>query len=112
MLLSIVPLASCGGPRRTHASRRLKRRASPAATGAAVTPLSASTPGTEVALPGASTDAKERDAENADPALLTAVRAARQDGFDRVVFEFKNAVPGTASAMSSAQSPRTDPGVR
>ena len=29
-------------------------------------------------------------------ALLTAVRAARHEGFDRVVFEFSNAVPGYA----------------
>ena len=28
--------------------------------------------------------------------LLTAVRAARQDGFDRIVFEFEDAVPGYA----------------
>src|SRR5438309_5578293 len=27
-------------------------------------------------------------------ALLTAVRVARQEGFDRVVFEFENALPG------------------
>lgn len=93
MLLSIVPLASCGAEEDARVPQA-QAEASPAVTGAAVTPLSASTPGTEVALPGASTEAKERDAENADPALLTAVRAARQDGFDRVVFEFKNAVPG------------------
>lgn len=45
-------------------------------------------------LDGASTDTVSSEAKNTDVALLTAVRAARQEGFDRVVFEFRNAVPG------------------
>ena len=34
------------------------------------------------------------EATNRDTALLTDVRAARHEGYDRVVFEFRNAVPG------------------
>jgi hypothetical protein len=33
-------------------------------------------------------------AEDGETALLTAVRAARHPGYDRVVFEFRNRVPG------------------
>jgi len=33
-------------------------------------------------------------AKNTETALLTGVRAARHEGFDRVVFEFRNDLPG------------------
>jgi hypothetical protein len=36
----------------------------------------------------------EKDAGGASPALLQEVRAARNEGFDRVVFEFEGDVPG------------------
>jgi len=45
-------------------------------------------------MPGASTAPVSRAATNESTALMTAVRAARQEGYDRVVFEFRNAVPG------------------
>jgi hypothetical protein len=45
-------------------------------------------------LTGASTDPAHADATNEQTALLTAVRAARHEGYDRVVFEFRNALPG------------------
>lgn len=45
-------------------------------------------------LEGASDQPAVMAAENTEIALLTAVRAARHEGFDRVVFEFENAVPG------------------
>jgi hypothetical protein len=45
-------------------------------------------------LDGASTDTVVADSAIAETALLTDVRAASQDGFDRVVFEFANGVPG------------------
>lgn len=43
---------------------------------------------------GASNETVVVPATIAETALLTDVRAARQEGYDRVVFEFANAVPG------------------
>lgn len=45
-------------------------------------------------LTGATTATKSVAATNTETALLTAVRAARQEGYDRVVFEFRNVLPG------------------
>ncbi len=45
-------------------------------------------------LAGASTDEVSAEPAGSEIALLTAVRAAEQEGFERVVFEFANAVPG------------------
>ena len=45
-------------------------------------------------LEGASTDTVVVSGAIAETALLTDVRSARQEGYDRVVFEFENGVPG------------------
>ncbi len=45
-------------------------------------------------LPGAGTTPVVVHATNTRTALLTAVRAARHEGFDRVVFQFSNVLPG------------------
>ena len=45
-------------------------------------------------MPGASTAPIVAKAKNTRTALLTDVRAARHEGYDRVVFAFKNALPG------------------
>jgi hypothetical protein len=45
-------------------------------------------------MPGGSTRPKEAKAINAETALLTDVRVGRHPGFERVVFEFRNTVPG------------------
>lgn len=45
-------------------------------------------------MPGANTDPKSARATNSQTALLTGVRAARHEGFDRIVFEFQNTLPG------------------
>lgn len=45
-------------------------------------------------LAGASARPVHVTATNTQIALLTAVRASRHEGFDRVVFEFRNALPG------------------
>jgi hypothetical protein len=76
-------LAGCG----SHDDER------PATTGA--TPaVPTETSGGIDTMPNASTVPVTMPAANTDTALLTAVRAARHEGFDRVVFEFRNAVPG------------------
>ena len=45
-------------------------------------------------MEGADTSPKSGAAATAGTALLSAVRAARHEGYDRVVFEFRNGVPG------------------
>ena len=45
-------------------------------------------------MPGAGTTPVVVRATNRRTALLTAVRAARHAGYDRVVFQFRNALPG------------------
>lgn len=45
-------------------------------------------------MTGASTKPVHAAAKNKHTALLTNVRAARHEGFDRVVFAFRNALPG------------------
>ena len=57
----------------------------------------ASSTGTETTaapLEGASTEPVAVSATISETALLTDVRSARQEGYDRVVFEFSNGVPG------------------
>jgi hypothetical protein len=45
-------------------------------------------------MAGASTATVSAPATSSETSLLTGVRAARHEGFDRVVFEFRNTVPG------------------
>jgi hypothetical protein len=45
-------------------------------------------------MPGANTRPVHVPATNRPVALLTDVRAARHEGFDRIVFEFRKALPG------------------
>lgn len=66
----------------------------PAATTAAPVTTATSEPTSIDALEGASDQPVVEPAANSETALLTAVRAARHEGYDRVVFEFANAVPG------------------
>ena len=45
-------------------------------------------------MPGASTKPVAVPAKNKVTALLTSVRIARHEGYDRVVFQFRNTLPG------------------
>ena len=58
------------------------------------TPAATVTAGGIDALEDASTEPVVVPAANRETALLTAVRAARHEGYDRVVFEFENELPG------------------
>lgn len=49
---------------------------------------------TTTGLEGASTEPSIASATGEEVALLTHVRAARHEGYDRVVFEFRNLAPG------------------
>jgi len=47
-------------------------------------------------MPGANSNPKYERSTNASTALLTAIRVARHEGYDRVVFEFRNNIlPGS-----------------
>ena len=63
-------------------------------TATASPPPSAGDPSGVDPLRGASTRPVVVPATNAETVLLTDVRAARHEGFDRVVFEFAEALPG------------------
>ncbi|MEO5632862.1 hypothetical protein [Gaiella sp.] len=58
------------------------------------TSTSTATETTANPLEGASTDTVVVPATITETALLTDVRSVRQEGYDRVVFEFANGVPG------------------
>lgn len=83
--------AGCGG------------KGSPTTSTTTTTTTTATTPATATAptattgidtMPTASTTPVTAHATNKQTALLTAVRAARHEGYDRIVFEFANALPG------------------
>jgi hypothetical protein len=82
-------LAGCGGGGNTAAT------SAPAATTATQAPTTTTQPPSGIdTMPTAGTNPVTVHATNKSTALLTAVRAARHEGYDRVVFEFANALPG------------------
>ena len=89
-------LAACGG------SSKPASQSVPATTGAQPTATETTPTQTQTqtqtggidALDGASTNPVTAKATNQQTALLTAVRAARHEGYDRVVFQFANELPG------------------
>lgn len=84
-VLAAAQLAACGDdPAETTRT-----------TGAAPTTATATTSEDGIdTLTGASTQPVHVPATDDEVALLTGVRAARHEGFDRVVFEFRNVLPG------------------
>lgn len=86
-------LAGCGDDESSPATT-----SAPPVTTATTPATTTTTTRTEPAgidpLEGASDQPAVEQATNADTALLVAVRAARHEGYDRVVFEFANALPG------------------
>jgi hypothetical protein len=91
-----VLLAGCGGGGES-ADRGGKPAAATSGTATntpATTTASGTTSASNGALAGADTKPVVVAAANDETALLTAVRAARHDGYDRAVFEFRNALPG------------------
>jgi hypothetical protein len=88
LLVALVALlvAGCGG-----------EEGAPPTTGVvatAPTPPTATTGDGIDPLEGASTEPVVAEAAPSEPALLRRVALARHEGFDRVVFEFANALPG------------------
>jgi hypothetical protein len=80
LIAALLLLAGCGGSDDEQQ-----------ATSTTTSTVTETTPGP---LGGASTDTVVVASAIEETALLTDVRSARQEGFDRVVFEFANGVPG------------------
>ena len=73
---------------------RIPRSVAVAVSITAGTLLIAGSAGAIDSMPGASTKPVTVAAKNKVTALLTSVRAARHEGYDRVVFQFSNTLPG------------------
>lgn len=86
-------LAGCGG----DDDGRVATTAGGTSSATSPAPSAASTPAPAEGidpLAGAGTEPQTQAATNSETALLTAVRVARHEGYDRIVFQFRNAVPG------------------
>ena len=79
----VVALSGCGGD----------STATPPAATTTPEPTTATTDGGIDPLEGASTEPVVVEEQPAETALLERVALARHEGYDRVVFEFRNAVP-------------------
>lgn len=91
-----VLLAGCGGGG-GKAARTTTTTPPPGPATATTPPPATSAPAATTGIdtmPTASTRPVSVRAANKATALLTAVRAARHEGYDRIVFEFANALPG------------------
>lgn len=94
-LVAAVQIAGCGGESRRPATTSSSTATTPSVTAPAPATGTTTTPQSGIdTMPGASTRPVHVPATNAQTALLTDVRAARHEGFDRVVFQFRNALPG------------------
>jgi hypothetical protein len=96
VLRSAIALACCALVSGCGGDGESRTAATPSATTTA-TPTANATAEPTVGidpLEGASTQPVVVKATNRETALLTDVRAARHEGYDRVVFEFRNEVPG------------------
>lgn len=107
LLAGLLWFPACGSTSTTSTGTSTTAASAPATSGTAggtgTTGSTGATPGTsttELAPPGTVSGAdltpKQGEGSDADPVAvthLTAVRLARQDGYDRVVFEFDGGVP-------------------
>jgi hypothetical protein len=90
-IVAAAQLAACGSGSHTGATTTQSTTTSTATSPTATT----TTPqGGIDTMAGASTRPVHAPVTNQQTALLTDVRAARHEGYDRVVFQFRNALPG------------------
>lgn len=89
LVVAAVLTAACGGESDRPATATT-RTSTPTTTA----PTPTTPQGGIDTMPDASTDPVHVAATNRQTALLTDVRAARHEGFDRLVFEFRNVLPG------------------
>lgn len=84
-----VGASGCGGSGTSTAPTTVPA----GSTAATTTPTTPAQPDGIDTMPGAATTAVTAPAQG-ETALLAAIRIARHEGYDRVVFEFANALPG------------------
>lgn len=89
-----MQIAACGAESQRTATTGASTATSGATTPAPPTTGTTTPQGGIDTMPDASTHPVHVPATNKQTALLTDVRAARHEGFDRIVFEFRNVLPG------------------
>ncbi|WP_084963729.1 AMIN-like domain-containing (lipo)protein [Thermoactinospora rubra] len=94
-LVGLAVLAGCGtaGPGGTTGTSSATATAPAPATAEGSTPADPARP-SPAALPVPTSTKEVKVTRGGEPALLTDVRFARHDGFDRVVIDFRGEVPG------------------
>ena len=90
-VVAAAQLAACGGDSQKSGQ---STGVSGTTTATATATATATPKGGIDTMPGAGTRPVHAPATNRRTALLTDVRAARHEGFDRVVFQFRDALPG------------------
>jgi hypothetical protein len=93
LVVVAVQVAGCGGESDRGATTSPTTATSGATTQTPTTDTTTPQGGIDT-MPGASTEPVHVPAANQETALLIDVRAARHEGFDRLVFEFRNVLPG------------------
>lgn len=91
-IVAAVQIAACGGNDR--AATTSSTTATPSTTTPTPTTGTTTPQGGIDTMPNASMRPVHVPATNKETALLTDVRAARHEGFDRLVFQFRNVLPG------------------
>lgn len=90
-----LALAACGGDdEMTETGDSTTTEASEPTTSTSEDPTSSTATGGIDPMDDAGTEPVRREPSSAETSLLTDVRVARHEGFDRVVFEFNGPVPG------------------
>ena len=87
LLVALAAVSGCGG-----SDEQATPAGEPATTGSTTT-APPTTVGTDV-LEGAGTTAVEAQASGSETALLERIAVGRHEGYDRVVFQFRNDLPG------------------
>ena len=88
-----VGVSGCGGSGTTTVTTTAPAASTTATTTTAATTEPAQTGGIDT-MPGAGTGAVTAPAQATETALLQRVAVARHEGYDRVVFQFANGLPG------------------
>jgi hypothetical protein len=98
----MLALSGCGG-----SDRQAERDGGSPGAGGTTTTTAPDTGGVDV-LEGAGTNPVEGDATGSETALLERIALGRHEGFDRVVFQFRDQLPGYR--VQYVQPPLTEDG--
>ena len=90
----LLAVGGCGGDDETETTDTTEESSTTSTTADGATSTSSSTPDGIDPMEDAGTDPVRSEGDGEGTSLLTDVRVARHEGFDRVVFEFDGPVPG------------------